>query len=101
MLFDFKTQKWEKLSDLNAGWPNWSPDGKWIYFQSGGQGGATAFYRVEVSSRKVEQIASMGHAQAVSGVPGWSWLGVSPDGAPLIAREAGTQEIYALDVHFP
>jgi len=26
---------------------------------------------------------------------------VTPDGSPLIAREAGTQEIYALDVDFP
>jgi hypothetical protein len=35
------------------------------------------------------------------GVPGYAWRGVTPDGSPLIVREAGTQEIYALDVHFP
>jgi hypothetical protein len=35
------------------------------------------------------------------GVPGYAWRGVTPDGSPLIARQAGTQEIYALDVDFP
>ncbi len=101
MLFDFKTQKWEKLRDLSAGYPNWSPDGRWIYFMSEFAAGSTVFYRAEVSTDKVEQIANIGNAQAVSAFRGFPWFGVSPDGSPLIAREAGTQEIYALDVHFP
>jgi len=38
---------------------------------------------------------------AVVGVPGWSWFGMTPDGAPLFARDVGSQEIYALDVKLP
>jgi len=43
----------------------------------------------------------LGNAHLVSGVSGYGWYGLTPDGSPLIAREAGTQEIYALDVDFP
>ena len=29
------------------------------------------------------------------------WMGLAPDDSPLLHRDAGTQEIYALDVQFP
>jgi Tol biopolymer transport system component len=98
MLFDFKTQKWEKLSASGAGFPNWSKDGKYVFFVVAR---AAPFYRVEIATRKTEEVARLGNAHAVGGVQGWAWYGVTPDGSPLIVREAGTQEIYALDVDFP
>jgi len=104
MLFDFKTQKWEKLSDGGAGFPNWSKDGKCVFFDVGTPGtvnNRAVFYRVDVATRKTQEVARLGNAHLALGVPGWPWSGVTPDGSPLIARQAGTQEIYALDVHFP
>jgi eukaryotic-like serine/threonine-protein kinase len=102
MLFDFKTQKWEKLCDSQATFPNWSQDGKYLYFVTWtGAQPLAGFYRVEMTTRKIEEVTSIGNTQAVSGVVGIPWLGVGPDGSPLIAREAGTQEIYALDADFP
>jgi Tol biopolymer transport system component len=100
MLFDFKTQKWEKLRGSGAGFPNWSKDGKYVFFGDVG-GAAPGFYRVDIATRKIEEVARLGNAHLAPGVPGWAWYGVTPDGSPLIAREAGSQEIYALDVHFP
>jgi len=29
------------------------------------------------------------------------WLGLAPDDSPLLLRDVGTQEIYALDVDLP
>jgi serine/threonine protein kinase/Tol biopolymer transport system component/DNA-binding winged helix-turn-helix (wHTH) protein len=103
MLFDFKTQRWEKLSNLRAGFPSWSKDGKYIYIGTWGPelSRFTDFCRVEMSTRKIEEVASAGNAPQVDGVEDFPWAGVSPDGSPLIAREAGTQEIYALEVDFP
>ncbi len=66
-----------------------------------GAAGLTAFYRVEIPTRKIEVVASIENVEAVIGVLGIPWSGVSPDGAPLIAREARTQEICALDVDLP
>jgi len=102
MLFDFKTQKWEKLSDLLVQFPNWSNDSRYVYFRSESPAGnLMGFYRVHVNTLKVDQVAAIENAQEANGVPGFAWTGVSPDGAPLIAREAGTEEIYALDVKLP
>jgi Tol biopolymer transport system component len=100
MLFDFKTQKWEKLSEPGAAFPNWSKDGKYVFFDVATVG-PPVFYRVDVATRKTEEVVRLGNAQLAEGVPGFPWRGVTPDGSPLIAREAGTQEIYALDVDFP
>jgi dipeptidyl aminopeptidase/acylaminoacyl peptidase len=100
MLFDFKTQKWEELSGSGAGFPNWSKDGKYVFFDVI-TAGPPGFYRVDIATRKSEEIARLGHTHLALGVPGYHWRGVTPDGSPLVAREAGSQEIYALDVDFP
>jgi Tol biopolymer transport system component/DNA-binding winged helix-turn-helix (wHTH) protein len=100
MLFDFKTQKWEKLSSNGAGFPNWSKDGKYVFFAEM-TASPPGFCRVDIATRKTEEGATLGNARPAMGVPGYAWRGVTPDGSPLISREAGTQEIYALDVDFP
>jgi len=99
MLFDFKTQKWEKLSEPGAVFPNWSKDGKYVFFDVATVG-PPVFYRVDVATRKTEEVVRLGNAHLAEGVPGFPWRSVTPDGSPLIAREAGTQEIYALDMDF-
>jgi hypothetical protein len=33
--------------------------------------------------------------------PWISWSGITPDGAPLLMRDIGTQEVYALDFEAP
>jgi Tol biopolymer transport system component len=95
MLFDFKTKRRENLGSSGAGYPNWSKDGKYVFFNAG------AFYRIEIATRKIEEVARVGNARLALGVTGSPWCGVTPDGSPLVAREAGSQEIYALDVDFP
>jgi hypothetical protein len=30
-----------------------------------------------------------------------AWTGLTPDDSPLVVRDVGSQEIYALDVQFP
>ncbi|HEX3819327.1 MAG TPA: hypothetical protein VHW45_03305 [Candidatus Sulfotelmatobacter sp.] len=36
-----------------------------------------------------------------TGVIGWTWVGLTPDGNPLILRDTGTEEIYPIDVDLP
>jgi hypothetical protein len=33
--------------------------------------------------------------------PWVSWSGLTPDGSPLLMRDTGTQEVYALDFEAP
>ena len=96
-LFDFMTQKWVDLENLPLGFPSWSRDSKYIYFDS--PGADPALYRVRISDHKVERLVGLKDVRLV-GRPG-AWTGLTPDQSPLVLRDIGTQEIYALDVQFP
>ncbi len=98
MLYDFTVQKWLELSKITTAFPNWSRNGNYIYFQSSGTD--VALYRVRVSDHKLEMIAGLkGVRLTIS--PIGSWCGLAPDDSPLVLRDVGTQEIYALDLQLP
>jgi serine/threonine protein kinase/Tol biopolymer transport system component len=89
-LFDFKTQKWSVLVKGVVGYPCWSHDSRFVYFDMLNQ----AVERVEVPAGKVEQVASLKGFQS-AGVYGF-WLGLTPDDSPLLLKDAGTQEIVSM-----
>jgi Tol biopolymer transport system component len=93
MLFDFTTQKWDELAKVTCGFPNWSKNGDYIYFLH--EENQPSVMRLHIRDRKIERVADlMGFRQAgYFGV----WLGIAPDDSPLLLRDTGTQEIYALD----
>ncbi len=99
-IFDFTTQKWEELtSGFEVGYPNWSRNGKYLYFDSLLTSG-TSFYRVRISDHKLERIVSLKDVRRASGMFG-AWAGLTPDDSPLLLLDTSTQEIYALEVVFP
>ena len=106
VLFDFKTQKWTELVEMSMGYPNWSLDSKFIYFEGYTRPFKAAccrydgIYRVSIRERKVERVVSLeGVRQAVGD---WgAGVGLGPDGSPMLARDAGSQDIYALDWEAP
>jgi Tol biopolymer transport system component len=95
-LFDFTIRKWRALADLEVDNPAWSRDGKYIYFNSAGEN-PNAIYRVRISDGKVERIASLA---GIKGAAPWG-CGLAPDDSPLITREVGFTEVYALDFDPP
>ena len=98
MLFDFGTRKWAALAGINTAYPNWSRDGKYIYFRTFGSD--PALYRVRISDHKLEKIVSLKGIRLTIGVAG-TWCGLAPDDSPLVLRDVGSQEIYALDLQLP
>ncbi len=96
VLFDFQTEKWSELMKGSTSFPNWSRDGRYVYFLHWPDN--PAVLRVRVSDRKVERIADLKNLPLV-GNP--SWLGLGPDDSPLVLRDAGSQDIYALDCQAP
>jgi serine/threonine protein kinase/Tol biopolymer transport system component len=95
MLFDRTTQKWSELAKLFVAYPNWSRDGRYIYFD-GILDNKESFFRVQVSDGKLERLFGLDGFQPASG-PFGIWSGLAPDGTPLVVRDASIQEIYALD----
>jgi Tol biopolymer transport system component len=93
VLFDFQTGKWSEVLKGGTAYPNWSADGRYVYFLHWPDN--PAVLRVRMSDRKVERVADLKNLP-ITGV--WNaWLGLVPDGSPLVLRDAGSQDIYALD----
>lgn len=102
-LFNFKTQSWSNLVTMNVGHTVWSADGHYIYFGSGDGPGA-AIYRVAVPDGKAERVASLENfrnAVTPSMMSTRPWMGATPENAPLLIRDTGSQEVYALDFDAP
>jgi len=96
MLFDFYTQKWVELGQIGVGFPSWSSDSKYIYFDS--QGEDRAFYRVRISDHRLERLISLKNLRLAGA---YGWTGLAQDDSPLVLRDVGAQEIYALDWEAP
>ncbi len=102
MLLEVSTGKWSELATGSVlQYPNWSADSKYSYFEDLGPDGPE-IDRVSIATRKKERIVVLKGIARVpmpeSGVP---WNGVAPDGSPLIMRDVGTREIYALELQLP
>ena len=97
MLFDFTTKKWLELGKGAFAFPNWSHDGKYLYFEDFSQ---SEIRRVQVPGKKFETIASLKEVRRPNGLFGL-WSKIAYDGSPLVMRDTGTQEIYALQLQFP
>ncbi len=92
-LFDFATQKWQELSKVSLGFPNWSKDGDYVYFLHAEND--PSVQRIRIRDRKVERVADIKNFRQTGYFN--FWLGLSPDDSPLLLRDIGTKEIYALD----
>jgi Tol biopolymer transport system component len=99
LTFDVRTQKW---TDLTAGALTAmaiSPDRKYLYYTTGGA--EPKAWRLRFADHRIEALTSLGDASR-AGKMGWiQGIGVAPDGSPLLTRETGTQEVYALNVRWP
>jgi Tol biopolymer transport system component/DNA-binding winged helix-turn-helix (wHTH) protein len=99
MLFDRASQKWQELASMPIGYPSWSHDGEYLYFDTSLSEDA-AFQRVRISDHKLERLFSLKGMRRFWG-PFASWTGLAPDDTPLLVRDISSQEVYALDWQAP
>jgi len=96
-LFDFAAQRWEEIAKGSPGFPNWSKTGGYVYFLQ--YGDQPSVMRVRIRDRKVERVVDLKNFRQTGFFS--IWLGMAPDDSPLLLRDTGTQEIYALDWEAP
>jgi hypothetical protein len=81
--------------------PNWSPDGKYAYFEDMGSDGPE-IDRVSIATRRKERVVVLKSISRVNMADAPSpWNGVAPDSSPLIMRDVGSRELYSLELQFP
>jgi len=94
VVFDRLRQQWIDLANKWIGYPSWSRDGSYVYFDTLGED--SAFYRVHVSNGKLERVVSLKGTRRFWSV--WEpWSGLAPDDSLLLQLDISTQEIYALE----
>jgi serine/threonine protein kinase/Tol biopolymer transport system component len=97
MLYDFQTQKWQELARVTMGFPNWSKNSDYVYFLH--EENQPSVMRVHLTDHKVERIADLKNFRQAGFFN--VWLGMAPDDSPLLLRDTGTQDVYALDFEEP
>jgi WD40 repeat protein len=96
-LFDFQTQKWTEVAEGTMGWLDWSKDGQ--YLQATDSSGTGVVIRVRLSDHMTERVVDLKNVATVGYYR--SWFAVAPDDSPILLRNAGTQDVYALDWEEP
>jgi len=90
-IFDFKTERWSELLDNpSIGYPAWSRDSTMIYFLRIGDG--YGLFRIPVKGGPEERIYDLKDWHGT----GTGWMGLDPTDAPLLLRDTGSTDIYAL-----
>ena len=94
-IFDFVTQTWRTLPvGAGAGFPSFSRDSRWIYFLRFGRD--QGVFRIPMVGGKEERVVNMADVH-LTGY--WTfWMSLDPTDAPLILRDTGSDDIYALSL---
>lgn len=91
-LFDFKTQRWSQIYKGLYAYGTWSRDGRSIYALR--FAGDRAVLRIPVKGGAAEVAADLKGIDIAG--PFSIWLGLDPSDAPLLLRNTGTSDVYAL-----
>ncbi len=94
-LYDMQTMRWSNLAHSGVNDVIWSPDSQYIYFDTYDPHGSI-LYRISIATRKLERWADLGSFPR--GGFYQPWLGMSPEGAPILIRDTSIQEIYRLEL---
>ena len=92
-VFDFKTQQWS-LVPVNGEmeFPSFSRDSRYVYFLRRGRD--QGVYRIPAAGGKEERVIHLPQWH-ITGYLGFS-MTLDPADAPLVLRDVGTDDIYAL-----
>jgi Tol biopolymer transport system component len=103
MLLDLQTSRWSQFN-LHRGaisFPGWSHNSRFIYFgdldwpSGGSRGRDPGYYRVPVTGGRAEKIADLKGFRGTGLMTG-GWSAFDPGDNPLLLRQAGIYDIYAL-----
>jgi Tol biopolymer transport system component len=97
LLYSFDLHKWTTVARGLLNYASWSGDSKYIYAMDSHLPGVTTWVRIRVGDGKVDTVADLSTVRQIV----TAWIGLDADESPIVAREIGTEEIYALQLTTP
>ena len=91
-VLDLSLGRWSPLQTGAVAFPEWSHDGQWIDYVR--WTAHPALVRVHVRDGKSEVLADLTGTQYTGSYT--LWMGLDPEDRPMMLRDAGTDDIYAL-----
>jgi Tol biopolymer transport system component len=91
-IFNVAARQWSTLASGAVAFPEWSHDSQFIYYVN--WTGDRAVMRIRVADGKRETVTDLKGAR-YTGVY-TLWMGLDPADTPLLLRDAGSDDIYAL-----
>jgi DNA-binding winged helix-turn-helix (wHTH) protein/Tol biopolymer transport system component len=96
-IFDLQSQQWSELVQKDTlgtlAFPSWSTDSKSVYFTRIPATGDKSIFRIRVNGGVPERVAGL-KSNDLGGW--WGWMGLDPSEVPLVLRDTGSNDIYAL-----
>jgi WD40 repeat protein len=92
LLFDVKKQSWSTLANERAAYATWSRDSHFLYYMR--YANDSAVLRIPVSGGKPEMVVDLKDFPW-TGTFG-PWMGLDPSEAPILLRNVGTTDVFAL-----
>ena len=92
-ILDVETGRWSDLPPIvSMNFPEWSRDSQFIYYLHTGED--RGLFRIRARGGAAEKIADLKDWH----LAGWfnTWMGLDPTDSPLLLRDTGSDEIYAL-----
>ena len=94
-IYNVFTHEWKRLPLVEYNYWAWSHDSKYIYYD-GPSVDQRAVMRLRVADGRIEKVATLTGIRRATGAFG-AWFGLDPGDAPLLLRNTGNHQIYALD----
>jgi Tol biopolymer transport system component len=91
-LFDVKSQQWSTLYAGVCAYPTWSMDSHYVYFLR--YASDRAVLRIPITGGDPQMVVDLKDFHLTGTLS--LWLGLDPTDAPLLLRDVGTNDIYAL-----
>jgi Tol biopolymer transport system component/DNA-binding winged helix-turn-helix (wHTH) protein len=91
-VFDIASQRWSVLHTGPAGFPEWSRDSQFIYFINWQTD--PGIFRIRITGGVPERMFDLKEFHSTGSYN--LWLGLDPTDAPLMMRDIGNNDIYAL-----
>jgi Tol biopolymer transport system component len=91
-IFDFETQRWSVVQRTGCSFPTWSSDSQFIYFVHTLDD--PGVFRVRVSGGNAERVVDLKGFRYTGAFT--EWMDLDPTDTPMLIRDIGTDDIYAL-----